>query len=250
MELWLYTIGSVFLVSLISLIGVLTIAIKEKMLKGILLFLVSFSAGALFGGAFIHLIPEIVEETGGFSTNISLMIISGILLFLILEKIVHWRHCHIPTSKSHPHPFGYMNLIGDAFHNLTDGFVIAGSYMMNFQLGISTTVAVILHEVPQEIGDFGVLLYAGFSRKKALFYNFVSALFAVLGAVSALILGGRIENFSHIIVPLTAGGFIYIAGSDLIPELQKESELKKSTIQIISFVLGVAVMYVLTLIKI
>jgi zinc and cadmium transporter len=248
MVLWFYTLTSVFVVSLISFVGILTMAIKEKELRGILPLLVSFSAGALFGGAFIHLIPGIIEETGGLGINTSLYIIVGILLFLILEKFIHWRHCHIPTSKSHYHSFGYMNIVGDTLHNFMDGIVIAGSYIMNIQLGIATTIAVILHEVPQEIGDFGVLLHAGFSKKKALMYNFISALASVFGAVITLFIGGSVQGLSNLIVPLTAGGFIYIAGSDLIPELNKECAPDQSIAQILSFIVGLVVMYGLTLI--
>lgn len=245
MSLWLYTLGSVILVSLISLIGVLTATIKENRLKSILLFLVSFSAGGLLGDAFIHLIPEIAKDIG-FGINASFGVLLGIFLFFVLEKIIQWRHCHVPTSRSHPHPFGYMNLVGDAFHNLTDGMIIAGSYMLGTQLGITTTIAVIMHEIPQEMGDFGVLLHAGFSRRKALLFNFASALTAVLGAVVTLVIGGSIKSIPNLVAPFTAGGFIYIACSDLIPEMHKDSMPKTSVIQLVSFILGIGIMYLFT----
>jgi zinc and cadmium transporter len=206
-----------------------------------LLLFVSFSAGALIAGAIIHLIPEAFKEYG-INTLIPLFFLIGILTFFILEKILHWRHCHIHTKK-HKHHLATMNLVGDFFHNFIDGMMIAGSYLVNIQLGLTTTVAVILHEIPQEIGDFGVLLYAGLKKYKALFYNFLSALAAVLGAIVILYIGNTIPNLTMFLLPFTAGGFIYIAGSDLIPELQKEFVLKKSLTQFIFLVLGMLVMY-------
>ena len=248
MGVWLNSLVSVIIVSLISLVGIFTLLIKEDKIKKILLFLVSFSAGALFGGAFIHLLPEAVEEYG-FSVKISVYLILGILIFFILEKFIHWRHCHIPTSKKHPHPVAFMNVIGDGLHNLIDGLVIGGSYMAGFSVGFATTIAVILHEVPQEIGDFGVLLHAGLSKTKALLFNFLSALTAVIGAIISLLIGAKIEGYSLILLPLTAGGFIYIAGSDLIPELHKENIPSKSFIQFIFIILGILVMLLLTFLE-
>lgn len=248
LKVWVYSLASVLIISMISLIGVVTISVKEEKLKKILLFLVSFSAGALLGGAFIHLLPEAVEEHG-FGLDVSLYLLSGILIFFMMEKFIHWRHCHIPTSKSHPHPFAFMNLIGDGFHNFIDGMIIGGSYLVSISLGFTTTLAVILHEIPQEIGDFGVLLHGGFSRFRALFFNFLSALTAVLGVIVSLLIGTRVENFTMFLVPFTAGGFIYIAGSDLIPELHKECVLSKSLMQLVSLLLGIAVMLTLMFVE-
>lgn len=245
---WIYSIISVIIVSLISLIGILTLTVNEKRLTKILLFLISFSAGALLGDAFIHLLPETVEKYG-FSLNVSLYFLSGILIFFILEKFIQWRHCHIPTSEKHPHPYAFMNLIGDGMHNLLDGMVIAGSYLASIPLGIATTVAVIFHEIPQEIGDFSVLLHGGFSKAKALFFNFLSALTAIIGAVIVLLIGINIDNFLIFILPFTAGGFVYIASSDLIPELHKETDIKKSTLQLFGIILGIAVMVALLFIE-
>ncbi|MFC1704888.1 ZIP family metal transporter [Nanoarchaeota archaeon] len=248
MGVWINSLVSVFIVSLISLIGVIALLINQKKLSKILLWLVSFSAGALFGGAFIHILPEAVEEYG-FTAQVSTFLILGILIFFVLEKFIHWRHCHVPTSKSHPHPLAFMNLVGDGLHNLIDGMIIGGAYLANFHLGLTTTIAVILHEIPQEIGDLGVLLHAGMPRLKALFFNFLSALTAVLGVIISLTLGARLENYLMFLLPLTAGGFIYIAGSDLIPELKKECGASKSFIQLAWLVLGVVVMLLLTLVE-
>ena len=244
MSNWFYPILSVIFVSLLSFVGVLFIAIKEEKLKKILLFLVSFAAGGLLGDSFIHLLPEAIKESG-FTLGVSLAVLVGLLLFFVLEKFICWRHCHIPTSKSHPHPVVFMNLIGDGFHNFIDGAVISASFLTTIPLGIATTLAVVLHEIPQEIGDFGVLLHGGLSKNKALIFNFASALAAVGGAILVLILGERIVGVSQLLIPFTAGGFIYIAGSDLIPELHKETNLAKSLIQMVGLILGIGIMLIL-----
>ncbi|MFH1972814.1 MAG: ZIP family metal transporter [archaeon] len=233
---------AVILISLISLIGVFFLGINVKKMEKILLFLVSFSVGALFGDAFIHLIPEAFSEIG-FGLKVPLFILFGILLFFVLEKFIKWRHCHAPTSKEHKHPVGMMNLVGEGMHNLLDGLLIGASFMVDFRIGIATTVAVILHEIPQEIGDFGILVHAGYSKGKALFYNFLSALTAILGVVIVCIVGSGVENFAMYLLPITAGGFIYIAGSDLVPELHKDcSSPRISVLQFLALILGILIM--------
>ncbi len=243
----LYSLASVLVVSLISLVGLAILPLDEKNLKHILLYLVSFSAGALLGDAFIHLIPE--SSKNGFTISSALFIMIGIIVSFIVEKFIHWRHCHIPTSKSHPHSFAYMNLIGDGVHNLLDGLIIGGSFIANFALGITTAIAVILHEIPQEIGDFGVLVYGGFSRFKALIYNFITAISAFIGVLVAFLFEKNTSNFSFFIIPFAAGGFIYIACSDLIPELHKEVHIKHSLIQLASLLIGIAMMFLILLIE-
>lgn len=246
--IWVYTLSAVTLVSLISLIGILTLALKLDLLKKILLLLVSLSAGVLLGGAFFHLIPQ-AAATNGYTLKLAMFILSGIVVFIFLERVIYWRHCHIPTSKNHPHPFAWMNLIGDGFHNVLDGMIIAGSFLVSVPLGISTTIAVIFHEIPQEIGDFGVLIHGGFGRRKALLMNFAAALGSILGAVIVLLLNLQVETLSAFLVPFTAGAFIYIANTDLIPELRKETELGKAFLQIITLLFGLGIMLALTLIK-
>jgi zinc and cadmium transporter len=243
-SVWIYSLVSVFLISLISLIGIIAIGINTKLLRKILVYMVSFSAGALLGDVFIHLLPELVEEHG-FTLQISIYIMLGIGISFIIEKFIHWRHCHIPTSEDHVHPFALMNLVGDFVHNFIDGLILGAAYLISIPAGIATTIALILHEIPQEIGDFGVLLHGGFSKSKALFLNFVTALSAVAGVVIALVLGSLIENIDLFLIPFAAGTFIYIAGSDLIPELHKETEVKKSAIQFLFLVLGIAIMFLL-----
>lgn len=242
---WLYTLGSVGLVSLISIIGLSTIAIKAEKLKKILIYMISFSAGALLGDAFIHLLPEIVEEAGAFTVTISGYILLGIIVPFVIEKFIHWRHCHMPITHEHTHPFAWMNLFGDAIHNLIDGMIIGAAYMISLPVGIATTIAVILHEIPQEIGDFGVLIHGGFSAKKAILLNFLTALTSVIGAIAVLSIGAHVAETSHFLVPFAAGNFIYIAATDLIPELHKETTVKKSAFQLIWFVIGIGIMSLL-----
>ncbi len=244
--IWLFSLVSVLIISLLSFTGVLFLAVKKSNLQKLLFFLVSFAAGSMLGGAFIHLLPEAIDQLGtGF--NFFLPILGGILFFFILEKFIAWRHCHIPTSRQHPHPFVFMNLVGDAFHNFIDGVVIAASFMTSFSLGMVTSLAVVFHEIPQEIGDFGVLVYGGFSKAKALLFNFASALTAVLGAVLTLLLGSKLTGIIPLVIPFTAGGFLYVAGSDLIPELHKETDIFKSGLQLLGLLLGIGLMVALTL---
>jgi zinc and cadmium transporter len=249
MYAWLLSLISVIVVSLVSFVGILPLSLNDRRLAKILLYLVSFSAGSLFGDAFIHLVPEAIE--GNLSgTSVSVLIIFGILVSFAVERFLQWRHCHIPTSSEHPHSFAYMNLFGDAAHNLIDGLIIGGSYIVSIEIGVATTLAVIFHEIPQEIGDFCVLIYGGFNRRKALWLNFLTALTAVAGALIAIILGSILEGFVPLLIPFAAGNFIYIAGSDLIPELRKDTpEPKKAAMQMISIVLGVVIMLLLLLLE-
>lgn len=247
---WIYTLISVVAVSLISLIGLLTFPIKEQKLRSPLLYLVSFSAGGLFADAFIHLIPEAAGNNLELKVSVvPIYILSGIVTSFILEKLIQWRHCHIPTSEEHPHPFAYMNLFGDGVHNFIDGIVVAGSYIASLPVGIATTLAVTFHEIPQEIGDYGVLLHGGFSKNKALLFNFLTAIMAVFGALLALALSVIVtsENFKIFLLSFAAGEFIYIAGSDLVPELHKETKPSKSLLQLIAFILGVVAILALVL---
>lgn len=250
MKVWAWTIGSVVVISLISLIGAVTLSLNKTKLRAMLLFMVSFAVGGLFGDAFIHLLPQSFE-TLGVNLKTSLYVLAGFFIFFILEKFMRWRHCHIPTSKEHIHPVAMLNIIGDGVHNMLDGMIVAASFAVSVPIGVATTLAVILHEIPQEIGDFGILVYSGMSVKKALFFNFISALTAVVGAVIALILESRIKGFSAYLLPITAGGFLYIGGSDLIPELHKEDHVKISTslLQLVSIMLGIGVMALLVFVE-
>ncbi|MBS3100163.1 ZIP family metal transporter [Candidatus Pacearchaeota archaeon] len=240
-DIYLYSFLSIAIISLISIVGIIAISIKSDKLEKLLVYAIAFSAGALLGDAFIHLIPEAVEKTG-FTLIISFYVLSGIGFSLITEKIIHWRHCHHLTSKSHPHHLSAMNLIGDSVHNFIDGIIIGASYLASIPVGIATTLAVIFHEIPQEIGDYGILLYAGFSKTKALLANFLTALTAFIGLIIVLLIGASSESFLMFLIPFAAGNFIYIACADLIPELHKDVKLKNSIIQVMLFVLGILIM--------
>jgi zinc and cadmium transporter len=230
---------SVFLVSAISLVGIFTLSLKEKFLERILFVLIAIAAGTLLGVAFLDLIPEAMERGG---SNIFLYVLFGIVAFFVLERFVFWHHCH--NGKCDVHAFSYLNLVGDGAHNLIDGMVIAAAYLVSIPLGLAATIAIALHEIPQEIGDFAILVYGGFSRKKALFYNFLSALAAFLG-VALTFLFSSTGGFFNFVLAFAAGGFIYIASADIMPELQKEMEFKKSVLQLLCLIGGIALIWVI-----
>ncbi len=238
---YLYALIAVIIVSSISLIGVFALSMKEELIKKYIFLLVSLAVGALLGDALIHLIPEAFET----STNpltISLLIILGIFVFFVLEKFMHWHHHGDDTHESHIHPVGKLVLFSDGVHNFIDGVIIGISFLVSVPLGIATTLAVMLHEIPQEIGDFAVLLHAGYTRKRALWLNFLSAITAVLGVLLVFLLGEASESFASWILPVAAGGFIYIAVADLIPELHKTKKGSDSFLQLLSLILGVVLM--------
>jgi zinc and cadmium transporter len=236
-----WILASTFSVSLISLIGIFTLTIKDNLLPKILFCLIGFSAGALIGSAFLHILPECLENNK--STTVFSYLILGIIIFFIMERFLHWRHCH-EEGACKTHAFTYLTLVGDGLHNFIDGMVIAASFGVSFQLGLVTTLAIILHEIPQELSDFAILVYGGFTKKKALLFNFVSALMAMIGALAGYFINDNIQGFSNFILPLTAGGFIYIAMSDLIPEVHKESNQKRATLAFVAFLLGIIFMAV------
>jgi zinc and cadmium transporter len=235
-----YIFLATFIVSLISFVGVVTLALKDKILNKILLILIGLSAGALMGGAFLHLLPEAVEKSSGL--DVYLFVLIGFILFFLIEKVLHWRHCH--KGECDVHTFHYMNLVGDSIHNFIDGLIMAASFVVSIPLGITTTIAIATHEIPQEIGDFGVLLYGGFSKKKAIILNFVIALTAVLGGIVGYFVSNLIENIVLFILPFAAGGFIYIAATDLVPEIRKELDMKKYMATLFVFICGILIMWV------
>lgn len=232
-------LASVTTVSLISFIGIVFVGLKETFLRRVLMALVGFASGSLIGSAFIHLLPESLENTG---QAVFYYVVVGIVFFFIMEKFLYWRHCHQGTCPVHI--FAYLNLIGDGVHNFIDGMIIAASFILSYSLGFTTTLAVILHEIPQEIGDFGILIYGGFGKGKALAYNFVSAVAAIAGALITYHLA-YIQGIEQLLVPFAAGGFIYIAATDLMPELHKKYGLKESLIQLAAILTGIGLMSVL-----
>lgn len=239
----IYSLITTLLISLISLLGIFLIFIKPKSLNRLTLFFVSFAIGGLLGDAFIHLIPQSFNFFES-STTSSLFILVGILIFFILEKFLLWHHCHEVDCQQSTKHVATLNLVGDSVHNFIDGALIAASFQISLLVGFSTSLAVILHEIPQEIGDFGILIHHQFSVKKALLYNFLSALFSILGVFFVFIFNA---NFSFYLIPITAGGFIYLAATDLIPELHRhDTKIKNSLIQLICILLGIGLMFGLT----
>lgn len=262
-----YIISSSLLISAISVIGIMGAAVNERYLRRGIVVLVSLSLGALLGDAFIHLIPEALEEAGN-SKLVSLLVIFGILLSFVIEKILGWHHGHghdnmspevcieesnagkfavRPTSGILP--LGRMILFSDGIHNFMDGIIIGASFLVSFEVGIASVLAIAFHEIPQEIGDFGLLLYAGYEKKRALWLNFLSALSVVFGAIAFIIFGEALELGVPYILPFAAGSFIYIAASDLIPELHKRRGFGSLVVQLIFAALGVAVMYALQFVE-
>jgi zinc and cadmium transporter len=237
----LWILVATFIVSLISFIGATTLVLSEKLLKKILMGLIGFAAGALIGGAFLHLLPESIEKSAaGDLQNIFLTLIIGFVIFFVLEKLL-WRHCH---ERACPiHVFAYLNLVGDGIHNFIDGLVMAASFVVSIPLGLITTLAVAAHEVPQELGDFGVLVYGGLGPRKALLLNFVTALTAVGGGIAGYYLFPYLGSAMIFLLPFAAGGFLYIAASDLVPELHKEASAIKTVMSFTSFLVGIILMW-------
>ncbi len=233
---WILT--STLIVSAISLIGILFLSVNQSLFRKMLLVLVSFASGTLLGGAFLHLIPEALLNGG---ENLFIVILSGILVFFLLEKFL-WRHCH---ERDCPvHVFAYLNLLGDGIHNFIDGILIAASFLTSTPLGFATALAVVSHEIPQEIGDFGILVYGGFSKAKALSYNLLSALMAFVGALLTYSFSAYLPSSSYFLM-FAAGSFIYVATTDLIPELHKEHGVAKSFLQFALLVVGILLMWLL-----
>ncbi|MDH7563521.1 MAG: ZIP family metal transporter [Candidatus Bathyarchaeota archaeon] len=237
--------ASVTVVSLISFIGIVFIGLKEELLKRILMVLVGFSSGTLLGSAFLDLLPEALAGEGLESSTVFLYVLFGIVVFFAIEKFLYWRHCH--EGECEVHMFAYLNLIGDGVHNFIDGMIIAATFLISSGLGFATTLAVIFHEIPQEIGDFGVQIYGGLSKRRALMYNFISALTAVVGATVVLSMK-YIQSAEIYIVPFAAGGFVYIAATDLMPELHKKTKAAESVIQFTSILFGMGLMAYLALV--
>ncbi len=244
LDVFAYGLASVLAVSAMSLVGILTVPANSKNL----ILLVSFSAGSLFGDSFIHLLPEVVKS--GFTAATPAYLLGGIVVMFIVEKIINWHHSHNYNSRSpHMKPFVFTNLIGDGIHNFIDGLVIGGSYAVSIPVGVATTLAVVFHEIPQEISDFGVLLRGGLNKRKAVILNLLSAVAAVAGFFVSVILNRSTADFLQALLPFTIGTFIYIAGSDLIPELHKEKKTSNSFAQLASFIAGIFVMYLLLLLE-
>lgn len=241
--------AGVLLVSLVSLAGLATLSLSEVRLRRTATFFVSFAVGALLGDAFIHLVPEIFEGSqGGPPVRRSLLILGGMLVFFVVEKLLRHRH-GVLHDRQHPehavaHPgLAAVNVLGDAIHNFIDGVLIGASWIASPALGVTTTLAVFLHEIPQELGDFGVLVHSGLGVRRAILVNLGSASLAIAGTASVILLGPGVRDAAAVtLLPVTAGGFIYLAAADLIPELQHDHSLRALLVQTLLISTGIAVM--------
>ncbi len=238
-------------VSSVSILGILFLSFREEVLHNILHILIAFSAGTILGTAFLDLVPEALElnhESGGY-----IYITLGFILFFFLERFIYWYHGHEhivrvernSEERSVPKTFVYLNLIGDAIHNFIDGMIIAASFMLGTPIGLATTLAVVFHELPQEVGDYGLLIYGGLERRKALFFNFVVALTTIFGGTFAILFMKAVSSFKGLLIAIAAGGFIYLSASELIPELKEEKELSRSGIQFAVFLVGLLLIWYL-----
>ncbi len=238
------SLASVLGVTLLSLIGIVFFLIDERIMKKSLLYFVSFSTGALLGDVFLHMIPEFAEEEG-FLVAAMPVVLLGIVFSFCVEKIIHWRHCHLEPEEDtgHHHHVGTMSILGETVHNLIDGIIIAASYMASIPLGISTTIAIVFHEIPHEVGNFAVLLHSGFTKKRALMLNLLSACAGILGTLAVLFASTTTQGIQPYLLPFAAGNLLYIAGSDLIPELHRSTRLSQGVIQLIAMLIGIGSMY-------
>ena len=249
-ETTVYILASVVLVSLISFVGILLLSFQRALLEKLLLVLVSFAIGTLIGDAFLHILPEVLEE--GLEPKLfGVYALIGVLVFFTIEKFLRWQHRHLFHSQEGEHfhrqvkPYVWMNLFGDGVHNFVDGMVIAGSYLTSIPLGITTTLAVIAHEGAQELGDFAVLIRGGLSERRALWFNFLSAVTAILGAVITLVIQAQFENVASFLLPFTFAGFLYIALGTLIPELHQETLPRQLLAQAGGILIGIGLMALL-----
>lgn len=245
-QIWIYTLLSVVLVSLISLIGIFTLGVDQERFRRILFYIVSFSAGALLGDVFLHILPELLE--GDMALQNSAYILGGIVLFFLLERVLMWHHSH-SSHEEGVHSMVYLTIIGDALHNFLDGVAIAAAFLASIPIGIATATAVIFHEIPQEIGQFAILVHGGWSRSKALTYNFVSALTAILGAFLVLIFSQSATESPAALLAIGAASFMYVALSDLLPELNKEPRIERSILQLLCMSIGIGTMVLLLVLE-
>lgn len=228
-------------ISLTAWVGVLALFFREELVERLLLGLVALAAGSLLGGAFLHLLPSALAEVGpGDTLSVFVALLAGFCVFFVLEGFLRWHHHH---STSHEHePVSYLVLVSDSLHNFIDGLVIAGAFLIDPSVGIITTVAIALHELPQEIGDYGVLLYGGFTRRRALILNYLTQATVILGGVAGYYFAGALAGLPPFILAFAAGNFIYIASSDLIPEIKQETTPRRSAGYFLIFLTGLLLM--------
>lgn len=233
-----WSLVSVIIVSLLSLLGAVFITLKRDMISKIITYTLALSSGVLLGSTFFELLPEGVLHN---PNGVFLWALIGFVSFFCIEKLIHWHH-HVEGRHEHDEkPMAYLTLIGDSIHNFADGAVIAASYMVSIPLGVTTTIAIIAHEIPHELSDFLILIHGGFSNKRALQFNFLSATTAIAGTVIVLFISQQFSTFDRYLVPFAAGNFLYIAASDLIPELLSHRRAKTSVAQVLLLLCGIAI---------
>jgi zinc and cadmium transporter len=243
-----WILGTGIGMSLVALVGAVSLVMKEATFKRLILPLVAFSAGSLLGGALLHMLPAALDERGE-SVAPFLWVLIGFAAFFALEQFLHWHHCHrhaADCEQDGRRPVGYLVLIGDGLHNFTCGLAAAGAFLVDVRLGLTVWLAELAHEVPQELGDFAVLVHGGWSRARALRYNVLSALTYPLGGIVAYVAASTL-NVSFL-VPFAAGNFIYIAASDLVPEVNRHHSPGISLLHLVSFVAGIALLLVMKLV--
>lgn len=227
------------MMSTIALVGSIMIFVKESTLQKLLFPLVALAAGTLLGGAFFFMIPAALETTTNF-TQVFLWLVLGFTVFFALEQFLHWHHGHKANAECRK-PLTYLILVGDALHNFLGGIAIAGIFLLDIRLGILAWLAAAAHEIPQEMGDFGVLVYGGWSKKRALLFNFISATTFLVGGILAYGISYKIDV--SFLIPFAAGNFIYIGASDLIPELKNHGHWKINVLHFVCFLGGLVFIY-------
>jgi zinc and cadmium transporter len=233
--LWIF-FGGVAM-SVIALVGSVTLVLREETLKKLLLPLVALASGTLLGGALFHMIPASVDKVGN-RLSIYIWILVGFGLFLGLEQFLHWHHCH--RTPSEHRPLTYLILIADGVHNFIGGLAVAGAFLIDIKVGISTWMAAAAHEVPQELGDFGILIHGGWRKGSALLYNFLSALTFLVGGIVAYSASFTFDV--TFLLPFAAGNFIYIAAADLIPEIKHEESARLNVVHFLAFLAGIVLL--------
>lgn len=230
--------------SALAMVGSITLILKESTLQKIQTPLVAFAAGSLIGGAFLHMIPAGLTEYAG-SDSFFLWILIGFTLFFVLEQFLHWRHCQLQGKQTRK-PLTYLILIGDGLHNFIGGLAIGGTFLIDIHLGFMAWLAAAAHEVPQELGDFAVLVHGGWKKMTALIFNVISGLTFLLGGIVAYFLSYQINI--DFLIPLAVGNFLYIGASDLVPEVNKQENMSLTIIHFLSFSLGITLMWLIKII--
>ena len=234
MTIFLWIVLGGLLMSAIALVGSVTLILREETLKKLLLPLVALAAGTLLGGALFHMIPASVDKLGN-QLSIYTWVLIGFAVFLGLEQFLHWHHCH--RAPSEHRPLTYLILIADALHNFIGGLAVAGAFLIDIRVGLSAWLAAAAHEVPQELGDFGILVHGGWKKGTALLYNFFSALAFLVGGIIAY--SASLTTDVTFLLPFAAGNFIYIAAADLIPEIKHEESARLNALHFLSFIAGI-----------